>query len=98
MFPSAPAVTAVTRSPITEVNFTWALPGGLWIRRGTTSAEWISGPHLVAEVGDVEAARLTHVAHHNGWTGMWYPAQPQPRPQTQPPTLCEFPGKTHISF
>ena len=60
---------------ITQVNFTWSIPGGLWVRRGSEQGEWIDMESLVAEVGAAEARRLQDVAYHNGMTGMWYNAR-----------------------
>lgn len=62
-------------SPITQVNFTFALPGMLWIKREDGSRECVDHIALVEEVGEVEAARLNKVAYHNGMTGMWYNAR-----------------------
>lgn len=64
----------MTAKKITQVNFTWALPGGLWVKYEDGSTEWVSGETLVASYGEAEVARLSKIAHHGGMTGMWYNA------------------------
>lgn len=59
---------------ITQVNFTWALPGGLWVKYEDGSKEWISYADFVAQHGQDKAAELNKIAHHGGMTGMWYNA------------------------
>lgn len=64
-----------TIDTITQVNFSWAIPGGLWVRRANGQQDWIDIESLVLEVGAAEAKRLQDVAYHNGMTGMWYNAR-----------------------
>jgi hypothetical protein len=60
---------------ITQVNFTYACPDGMWIRRADGTSTWMHFDSLLKEVGASELARLHKIAHHNGWTGMWYNAR-----------------------
>lgn len=64
----------MTRSKIIAVNFTFACPGGMWVRRENGDSTWLPSAALLAEVGEVEFARLNSIAHANGMTGMWYNA------------------------
>ena len=62
-------------SEIAQVNFTWALPGGMWIRRDDGTTTWVSFLELDLEVGKDEAERLFVIAKQGGMTGMWYNAR-----------------------
>lgn len=69
--------------PIVAVNFTFACPGGLWVRREgrmtsdgfKQETQWVPDSQLIKEVGEQEAKRLHKVAYANGMTGMWYNAE-----------------------
>ena len=58
-------------SRITRVNFTFALPGGMWIERADGRRSWESSETLLAELGSDELERLSQIAHRHGMTGMW---------------------------
>ena len=57
---------------IIKVNFTWALPEGLWTIRENGDRDWESDKALLEELGRKEYDRIHKIAHHGGWTGMWY--------------------------
>lgn len=57
---------------ITEVNFTFALDGGMWVKRENGRVAWESFESLAAQMSEAEFDRLWKIAYHNGWTGMWY--------------------------
>jgi hypothetical protein len=59
---------------INRVNFTFALPDGMWIEYENGERDWKSFSQLQQEVGQAEFQRLYHIAYANGWTGMWYAA------------------------
>ena len=59
-------------SKIVRVNFTYALPGGMWTERENGERQWESSQSLVAEFGTDEVMRLRHIAEGNGFTGIWY--------------------------
>ena len=59
---------------IVAVNFTYALPEGMWVERRSGSKSWMHFNALRDEVGDKELARLRIFADGNGMTGMWYNA------------------------
>jgi hypothetical protein len=64
----------MSASKITAVNFTYACPDGLWVRREDGSSTWLHAGQLMKEVGESEMGRLLKIAHANGMTGMWYSA------------------------
>ena len=59
---------------IAQVNFTYAIPGGMWIRRADATTSWETFESIIREVGEEECQRLRHVAHEGGMCGMWYHA------------------------
>jgi hypothetical protein len=64
----------MTASKIIAVNFTYACPDGLWVRREDGTSTWLHAGQLIKEVGERECSRLVKVAMANGMTGMWYNA------------------------
>lgn len=56
---------------ITHVNFSFAIEGGMWVRR-TNGTAWESFSELLKELGRSELDRLFSIAYHGGMTGMWY--------------------------
>lgn len=63
-----------TKNRIARVNFTYAIPGGMWVERCNSCREWLTFEAIAAEVGRCEADRLSHIATRGGMTGMWYNA------------------------
>lgn len=59
---------------IVAVNFTFAIPGGMWVRRENGSNNWQSFAEIAKELGQTEMERLFGIAYANGMTGMWYNA------------------------
>lgn len=58
---------------ITEVCFTYALDGGLWIRRkGYAQADWFSFAYLIKVLGEETTNKLNQIACPNIYTGFWY--------------------------
>ncbi len=56
---------------ITRVNFSWALPEGLWTERENGDCCWEHAGSLLTELGGQELTRITKIAHANGMTGIW---------------------------
>ena len=59
---------------IAQVCFTFAIPGGMWIRREDGHVEWRTFLQLAEEVGEPRADQLRSIGYHGGSTGMWYSA------------------------
>ena len=57
---------------ITRVNFTYALPEGMWVEYQDGGRQWVAFTQLVRELGDQAVAKLRNIANHNGMTVMWY--------------------------
>jgi len=64
-----------TRKAIAAVNFTYAIPGGMWVRREDGAVEWMTHSAIEDEVGGSQGRRLFGFAYANGMTGMWYDAR-----------------------
>ena len=62
----------VTR--IIEVNVSFAIPDGMWVKFDDGSVTWLHFKELDKLVGKKECDRLYRIAYHNGMTGMWYHA------------------------
>ena len=56
---------------ITAVNFTFALPGGMWIEFEDGSRNWYPFDYLIKMLGVREEQRIEKIAYHNGWCGVW---------------------------
>ena len=63
--------TETAPAKIRRVNFTYALPGGIWIEREDGDRSWQSSETLIAELGEWEFSRICGIAHGNGLTGIW---------------------------
>ena len=57
---------------ISRVNFTYAMPGGMWIERTSGVRSWETFKVIATEVGNAELDRLRHVAYADGMTGQWH--------------------------
>jgi hypothetical protein len=60
---------------ITQVNFTFALPDGLWLKFDDGSSTWSHYTAIIKAHGKAEYDRLKKIAYANGMTGMWYNAR-----------------------
>lgn len=57
---------------IIAVNFTWAIPGGMWLRDDSGAKRWETFEAIEAEFGAEKLAQFKRSAHINGMCGMWY--------------------------
>ncbi len=62
-----------TPTRITEVNFTFAIMGGMWVKDEFGQVTWLEDVQGQKEYPN-DWARWRKQAYHNGWCGMWYPA------------------------
>ena len=60
-----------TPTVVTEVNFTFALMGGMWIKDTYGQVTWLSDEQGTKEY-PANWKRWHTIAYHNGWCGMWY--------------------------
>lgn len=60
-----------TKTRIVEVNFTFALMGGMWLKDEFGQVAWVSDAQGLKEYPDTWE-RWHRVAYHDGWCGMWY--------------------------
>jgi hypothetical protein len=74
--------TGGQRMDITTVNFTWAIPGGLWTARKGGATKWEDFPSLLKELGKTELSRIIDIATKDGFIGIW---KNVPSPSQQPP-------------
>lgn len=61
-----------TPTTITEVNFTFALSGGMRLKDQYGQVTWMSDAQGKREYPH-DWDRWRKIAYHNGWCGMWYP-------------------------
>ena len=60
-----------TPTKIVEVNFTFALLGGMWIKDEYGQVEWLSDEQGIKDYPN-DWEKWHKIAYHNGWCGMWY--------------------------
>jgi hypothetical protein len=59
-----------SQTKIVSVNFTYALPGGMWIKDEYGQTEWVSDSQGSKDYP--QWSKWLEIAHQNGMTGMWY--------------------------